>query len=224
MVAFHSLAFLATAFVVFLSSAAGVGGGVLLVPINLLILRLNVKAAVALSNFTIFCSSIANARFNFPRRHPLANRPLIDYALVLLLEPATLLGARFGGFLSKVLPPLVTTTLLATILTFVALITLRRAIISFRAETDAEDAMRQTTTDHDEYDHDHDEGDPPSGLEAPLLANSHGTTLSPPPPTKENDAPYRFEPSPSPIIHFHVSAIHSRSMHNWTPYSYLCRA
>ena len=45
----------------------GIGGGVLLLPINLFLLKLNTRSAVALSNFTIFSGALANAFFKKDR-------------------------------------------------------------------------------------------------------------------------------------------------------------
>ena len=60
------------------------------------------KNAVALSNITIMGGALANLMFNIRRRHATADRPLIDWDLILVMEPATILGAVFGGFLNKV--------------------------------------------------------------------------------------------------------------------------
>jgi hypothetical protein len=58
--------------------------------------------AVALSNITILGGSLANFMANSSRRHPLLNRPLIDWDLILVMEPTTMLGALLGGYLNKV--------------------------------------------------------------------------------------------------------------------------
>ena len=58
--------------------------------------------AVALSNITIVGGAIANFLFNAPRRHN--DGPLIDWDLILVMEPATILGALVGGYLNKVCP------------------------------------------------------------------------------------------------------------------------
>jgi hypothetical protein len=36
------------------------------------------------------------------RRHPLRRGPLIDWDLILVMEPSTILGALLGGYLNKV--------------------------------------------------------------------------------------------------------------------------
>jgi hypothetical protein len=58
--------------------------------------------AVALSNITILGGSLANFIANSSRRHPVLNRPLIDWDLILVMEPTTMLGALLGGYLNKV--------------------------------------------------------------------------------------------------------------------------
>ena len=60
------------------------------------------NTAVALSNITIVGGAISNFAFNVPRRHSHFDRPLIDWDLILVMEPATILGALLGGYLNKV--------------------------------------------------------------------------------------------------------------------------
>ena len=60
------------------------------------------KYAVALSNFTIVGGALANLFFNIGRRHSFKPRPLIDWDLILVMEPSTILGALIGGYLNKV--------------------------------------------------------------------------------------------------------------------------
>jgi uncharacterized membrane protein YfcA len=58
---------------------------------------------VALSNITIVGGTLANLAFNIGRRHPLRRgAPLIDWDLILVMEPATILGALLGGYVNKV--------------------------------------------------------------------------------------------------------------------------
>lgn len=57
--------------------------------------------AVALSNITIVGGSIANFAFNVGKRHHFMDRPLIDWDLILVMEPATILGALLGGYMNR---------------------------------------------------------------------------------------------------------------------------
>ena len=81
---------LAASIAILLASGSGIGGGGLLVPIFLLVLGFGTRDAVALSNLTILGSAVVSLFFNLPRRHPRhADRPLIDWDIILVMEPST---------------------------------------------------------------------------------------------------------------------------------------
>jgi len=58
---------------------------------------------VALSNLTIVGGALANFAFNVNRRHPSGDKPLIDWDLIMVMEPTTILGALLGSYINKVL-------------------------------------------------------------------------------------------------------------------------
>lgn len=76
-----------------IAASGGIGGGGILVPLLILVFGFSPKHAIALSNFTIVGSSITNMVLNVPKRHPKANRPLVDWDLILVMEPLTMIGA-----------------------------------------------------------------------------------------------------------------------------------
>jgi uncharacterized membrane protein YfcA len=76
-----------------LASASGIGGGGILVPVYIIIFHFKPKQAVALSNLCIFGNAIINIIVYGMRRHPLADRPLVDWDLLLIFEPLTIAGA-----------------------------------------------------------------------------------------------------------------------------------
>lgn len=99
-----------------LAAGGGIGGGGILVPIYILIMRFSARYGIPLSNVTILGGALANNAFNLRKRHPKAERPMIDFDLVLLMEPPTIAGAVIGSILNKVLPEFVITTLLVLVL------------------------------------------------------------------------------------------------------------
>ena len=46
--------------------------------------------------------ALANFLFNALRRHPYGDKPLIDWDLIMVMEPTTILGALFGSYINKV--------------------------------------------------------------------------------------------------------------------------
>ena len=76
-----------------IAASGGIGGGGVLVPLLILVYGFSPKFAIPLSNFTIVGSSITNMILNVPKRHPNADRPLVDWDLILVMEPLTMAGA-----------------------------------------------------------------------------------------------------------------------------------
>jgi hypothetical protein len=75
----------------------------------------------------IQCSTSAN--------DPLADRPLIDWDLILVMEPLTIAGALIGAFLNKLLPELFLTVLLVILLSLTAQTSLKQAMKMYAKET-----------------------------------------------------------------------------------------
>lgn len=76
-----------------IAASGGIGGGGILVPLFILVFGFSPKHAIPLSNFTIVGSSITNMVLNIPKRHPHADRPLVDWDLIMVMEPVTMIGA-----------------------------------------------------------------------------------------------------------------------------------
>lgn len=76
-----------------IAASGGVGGGGILVPLLIIVYGFHPKYAIPLSNFTILGSSITNMVLNLPKRHPDADRPLVNWDLILVMEPVTMAGA-----------------------------------------------------------------------------------------------------------------------------------
>jgi len=120
-----------------IAAGGGIGGGGVLVPIYILVMKFSPKHAIPLSNITILGGALANTVLNVPKRHPLADRPLVDWDLILVMEPPAIAGALVGAVLNKVLPEGVVMISLVILLSYTAYETLKKAIRMYRAETRA---------------------------------------------------------------------------------------
>merc|ERR1740138_1495263 len=73
---------------------------------------------------------------NARKRHPhMSDRQLIDWDMILIMEPLTIFGAVLGSLLGKVLPNLVLTASLVIILAFMGHKTLKKGISMWNEES-----------------------------------------------------------------------------------------
>eukprot|EP00201_Polytomella_parva_P022522 CAMPEP_0175043056 /NCGR_PEP_ID=MMETSP0052_2-20121109/2947_1 /TAXON_ID=51329 ORGANISM="Polytomella parva, Strain SAG 63-3" /NCGR_SAMPLE_ID=MMETSP0052_2 /ASSEMBLY_ACC=CAM_ASM_000194 /LENGTH=582 /DNA_ID=CAMNT_0016306017 /DNA_START=154 /DNA_END=1902 /DNA_ORIENTATION=- len=119
----------------FLAAGAGIGGGGILLPIFAILGGYGTRAAVALTNVTVFGGSLGNLCCNFGRRHPKHDGSLIDWDIIVMMEPSTMIGAIVGSYLNAIFPTFLTNVLLALLLTFVNWTLVKRFVKLFRKET-----------------------------------------------------------------------------------------
>jgi uncharacterized membrane protein YfcA len=122
---------------VMIAAGGGIGGGGMLVPIYILVMGFTAKYAIPLSNVTVFGGALGNTSVNWKKRHPLADRPLIDWDLILMMEPLTIGGALIGSLLNKILPEGVIVIMLVVLLTFIAYTTLAKAASMYKEESES---------------------------------------------------------------------------------------
>mmetsp|Transcript_8187 Transcript_8187/g.16202 ORF Transcript_8187/g.16202 Transcript_8187/m.16202 type:complete len:661 (+) Transcript_8187:276-2258(+) len=117
-----------------LGSLGGIGGGGLVVPCYVVVTKLDMKQAIPLGSVTVLGGSIAALILNLRRRHPLADRPIIDWDLILVMEPLVLVGTIFGSIFHRVISGKVLSVLLVLLLSIVAHTTLTKARRMYDAE------------------------------------------------------------------------------------------
>merc|ERR1711998_7790 len=105
-----------------IAAGGGIGGGGVLVPLLILVMGFAIKSAIPLSNITILGGAIFHIGRNIFRRHPLADRPLIDWNFICLMQPMLIAGAVIGSFVNKV----VADWFLAVFLFVILILTARR--------------------------------------------------------------------------------------------------
>lgn len=125
----------------FLAAGGGLGGGALLVPIYLVVAKLEAHQAIGLSNLTICAGALASFFINVRRQHPTRPGFIINWNMVLMLEPLTVLGAMVGGYVNKVQPPWLTTLVLGVLLCIMAVVLGRKARQQMLVERHAREAQ-----------------------------------------------------------------------------------
>ena len=117
-----------------LGSTGGIGGGGIVVPIYILAMGITPRAAIPLGSVTVLGSALAGLLLNLKRRHPLADRPIIDWDLILVMEPLVLVGAIIGSILHRVMSEKILVVGLVLLLSAVAHTTLAKAKRMYEAE------------------------------------------------------------------------------------------
>lgn len=117
-----------------LGSTGGIGGGGIVVPIYIIVIGLPPHNAIPLGSVTVLGGSLAGLLLNLRRRHPLADRPVIDWDLILMMEPLVLVGALLGTILHRVVSEKILSVLLVLLLSVVAHTTLAKAKRMYDAE------------------------------------------------------------------------------------------
>lgn len=123
----QSLPITAAAFLCFIaasiSSAGGIGGGGLFIPILTIVAGLDLKTASSFSAFMVTGGSIASVGCNF-----ISGKNLIDYDIALLMEPCMLLGVSVGVICNIVFPEWLITALFAVFLAWCTFKTCKSAV------------------------------------------------------------------------------------------------
>jgi len=133
------------------AAGGGIGGGGLYVPLLIIVIGFDTKEAVAISQGCIVGAAIAHLLLNAGKKHPLLEKPVVDYAALLVLEPMLLSGALIGVMLNGMLPSVVILLILIFVLSLGAYKTGKRALKISRSEKE------QSTTDLKELTSDADQ-------------------------------------------------------------------
>ncbi|MED6144367.1 hypothetical protein PIB30_015150 [Stylosanthes scabra] len=114
-----------------ISSAGGIGGGGLFIPILTIVASLDLKTASSLSAFMVTGGSIANVLCNL-----FCTKSLIDYDIALLSEPFMLLGVSIGVICNLVFPEWLITLLFAIFLTWSTSKTCINGVLFWKSESE----------------------------------------------------------------------------------------
>ncbi|XP_030528886.2 sulfite exporter TauE/SafE family protein 5-like [Rhodamnia argentea] len=120
-----------------ISSAGGIGGGGLYIPILAIIAGLELKTASSFSAFMVTGGSVANVICNLIIKNPkFGDKCLIDYDIALLSEPCMLLGVSIGVICNVVFPEWLITVLFAVFLAWSTFKTCKNGVLYWKLESE----------------------------------------------------------------------------------------
>jgi len=101
-----------------MSNASGLGGGLLFIPVLLLIMKFYPHEAIPISKLVIFAGALTSFIHNTKVKRPGRNAKALNYNLIIVNSSNLLLGTVFGVTLNKILPNTLILFLLCILLFF----------------------------------------------------------------------------------------------------------
>jgi hypothetical protein len=122
--------------VLWLANMAGVGGAGMLVPVGIFFFKMDPKNAIAISNFSIFLSSLLRWLLNSGKSHPLKKGRglLVDYNLGVLMLPGIISGVSIGSIMNALAPQVVILVCYVLLLAYVGSGLFKKAREIYKAE------------------------------------------------------------------------------------------
>ena len=119
-------------FVGIMVSGVGIGGGALFVPVMQIVGAFPAEYAISSSNPLIFGGSLAVTIFNFRRKHPDYNRPLINYNVAAIIEPISWLGTIIGVIMNGVFPEWMLYVTQVLLFSYTSVTTFQKGVAEYR--------------------------------------------------------------------------------------------
>ncbi|XWS72570.1 hypothetical protein CRYUN_Cryun02cG0051200 [Craigia yunnanensis] len=116
-------------------SVGGVGGGGIFVPMLNLVIGFDQKSSTAISKCMIMGAAASTVYYNLRQRHPRLNMPMIDYDLVLIIQPMLMLGISIGVTFNVIFPDWTVTILLILLCTGTSVKAYFKGVETWKRET-----------------------------------------------------------------------------------------
>ncbi|KAJ6732445.1 hypothetical protein OIU79_003537 [Salix purpurea] len=175
------IGFLGAAF----GSVGGVGGGGIFVPMLTLIIGFDPKSATAISKCMIMGAAVSTVYHNLRLRHPTLDLPVIDYDLVLLIQPMLMLGISIGVTFNVIFPDWAITVILIILCIGTSVKAFFKGLDTWQMETilkqDATNLFESTAGGSEEVEYkplpDRQVNDPPKANKVTILQNIYWKEL-----------------------------------------------
>ncbi|XVF48521.1 hypothetical protein PTKIN_Ptkin03bG0197300 [Pterospermum kingtungense] len=116
-------------------SVGGIGGGGIFVPMRSLIIGFDPKSSTAISKCMIMGAAVSTVCYNLRQRHPRLNMPMVDYDLVLIIQPMLMLGISIGVTFNVIFPDWTITILLILLCTGTSVKAFFKGVETWKRET-----------------------------------------------------------------------------------------
>lgn len=121
-----------------MSNASGLGGGLLFIPVLLLIMKFYAHEAIPISKMVIFAGALTSFIQNTKVKRPKRNCKALNYNLIIVNCSNLLLGTVFGVTLNKILPNTLILFLLCILLFYYSYKTFKTFLKFYKEESGVE--------------------------------------------------------------------------------------
>lgn len=118
-----------------LATAAGLGGGEIVVPVIKILFQFTQSDAAPLSQCCIMCAGITRFIINYKKKHPYRDAVAIEYRAAMILMPAIFLGSSLGIMLHKILPNIIQEVMLLCVLLYCVYESIKKGTKIWKQET-----------------------------------------------------------------------------------------
>jgi uncharacterized membrane protein YfcA len=117
-----------TVFILMVANSGGLGGGGVIIPISLAFYKFDTRESIAMSNVSVFFSSLVRFILIMQKRHPLKGfGVVVDYNIATLMLPSIMVGANLGVIFNLLLPEIIITVGFSIVLILLFIRTMRKA-------------------------------------------------------------------------------------------------
>jgi len=123
---------IAAVFMFFLATVictvAGIGGGIVFLPILMLMFNFSTQEAAPISITMVFFILLLRNLLSFKDRHPIRDKPVINYDIALIFSPGNIIGNIFGMIINTVSPSWLILIFIVILMGINAVITGKKAV------------------------------------------------------------------------------------------------
>ena len=101
-----------------IATAGGVGGSIVSTSLSLLLVKFDSHHATSITHAFVFAGTITTVLLKFRDRHPVINRPLIYYDLIMQVSTPLLLGVSIGVIMNPMFPDWLILALLTIVVAY----------------------------------------------------------------------------------------------------------
>jgi uncharacterized membrane protein YfcA len=103
--------------IVMMANAGGLGGGGVVIPVGIAFYKFDTREAIAMSNASVFISSLVRFMLILKKKHPLKGfGVVVDYDIATLMLPSIIVGANLGVIANLIIPETIITVVFTLIL------------------------------------------------------------------------------------------------------------